>query len=118
MLVKAQRLRRFDKRSKFYPWNKVFQTDVKNFQRKMGNQLIVTEDVPSTVRVKELRDSIWGKQKGYKQKVIGQNTLKGKTKRFQSNNQARHSAQSGKLSNLCFLTGYGDDDDELFLWYG
>ena len=45
--VRAQKIRRFEKRAKFYRQNKIFKTDAKKFYREMGKQPIKIKEPPS-----------------------------------------------------------------------
>ena len=67
--VKAQRLRRFNKRTKFYRQNKIFETDAKKFYREIGKETITVENVPSAEEVTEFWNKIWGEEKEHNQNV-------------------------------------------------
>ena len=62
MQVKAQRLRRLEKRDRFYRQNKVFQTNAKKLYREIGKVRIDLEKHPAESEIKELWNSVWGKE--------------------------------------------------------
>lgn len=63
--VKAQRLRRFTKRNKFYRQNKIFETDAKKFYREIGKSEITVDKIPTENEVHEFWNKIWGNEKGH-----------------------------------------------------
>ena len=63
--VKAQRVRRYVKRNKFYRQNKIFETDTKKFYREIGKSDINVDEIPSDEQVREYWSNIWGKEKGH-----------------------------------------------------
>ncbi|XP_063588611.1 uncharacterized protein LOC134765758 [Penaeus indicus] len=63
--VKAQRLRRFDKRTRFYRQNKIFQTDAKKFYREIGKGTINVEEPPVEEDMTNFWNGIWGKEKEF-----------------------------------------------------
>ena len=65
MQLKAQRLKRYDKRSKFYRQNKIFKTDAKRFYREIGKSKIDIKDPPDMNKVEEFWKDIWGKEKTF-----------------------------------------------------
>ena len=65
--VKAQRLRRYEKRSKFFRQNKVFETDAKKFYREINKLSISVEKIPSEEEVQEYWSKIWRNEKSYNQ---------------------------------------------------
>ncbi|XP_066926111.1 uncharacterized protein [Clytia hemisphaerica] len=65
MQLKAQRPRRFDKRSKFFRQNKVFKVDAKKFYREIGKGSISVDNPPDVEQVTEFWNDIWGKEKNY-----------------------------------------------------
>lgn len=65
MQVKAQRLRRFDKRNKFFRQNKIFQTDAKKFYRELGKSKIEIEEPPKTEEMEEFWKKIWENEKNF-----------------------------------------------------
>ncbi|XP_063585358.1 uncharacterized protein LOC134762742 [Penaeus indicus] len=64
-LVKAQRLRRFDKRTRFYRQNNFFQTDAKKFYREIGKGTINVEEPPVEEDMTNFWNGIWGKEKEF-----------------------------------------------------
>ena len=67
--VKAQRLRRFDKRTKFYRQNKIFKTDAKKFYREIGKSKIEVKEPPKNEEVEEFWNDIWGKEKKFNEEA-------------------------------------------------
>ena len=65
--VKAQRLRRYEKRSKFFRQNKIFETDAKTFYREINKLSLSAEKIPSEEEVQEYWSKIWRNEKSYKQ---------------------------------------------------
>ncbi|XP_065067405.1 uncharacterized protein LOC135692976 [Rhopilema esculentum] len=61
--VKAQRLRRYIKRNKFYRQNKIFETDPKKFYREIGKSDFTLDEIPSEGQICEFWNNIWGKEK-------------------------------------------------------
>jgi len=61
--VKAQRLRRYEKRSKFFRQNKIFETDAKKFYREISKSSISVKKIPSEEEVQEFWSKIWGSEK-------------------------------------------------------
>ena len=61
--VKAQRLRRYIKRNKFYRQNKIFETDTKKFYREIRKSDITLNEIPSKGLTCEFWINIWGKEK-------------------------------------------------------
>ena len=76
--VKAQRLRTFDKRNKFFRQNKIFETDAKKFYREKGKNTISVEEIPSEKRVRVFWESIWGNVKTHKEDAEWLRKLKDK----------------------------------------
>ena len=65
MQAKAQRLRRFEKRSKFYRQNKIFENDAKKFYRELGKSQIEVKEIPTKENVENFWKGIWGNDKTY-----------------------------------------------------
>ena len=61
--LKAQRIRRFEKRSNFYRQNKIFQTDAKRFYREIGKQSVEIKETPTLEKVQEFWQAIWSNPK-------------------------------------------------------
>ena len=53
MQAKAQRIRRFEKRTKFYRQNKTFKEDTKRFYRELGKKSIEVKEPPEIREVEE-----------------------------------------------------------------
>ena len=64
--VKAQRLRRYEKRSKFFRHNNIFETDAKKFYREINKSSISVKKIPSEAEVQEFWSEIWRNEKSYK----------------------------------------------------
>ena len=67
--VKAQRLRRYDKRNRFYRQNKIFNTDAKTFSREIGKRTINIEEPPVDEEMTKCWNDIWGKEKDFNNKA-------------------------------------------------
>ena len=63
MQAKAQRMRRFEKRSKFFRQNKIFETDAKRFYREIGKNQVNVEKVPNKNDIEKFWSGIWGEEK-------------------------------------------------------
>ena len=61
--VKAQRERRFDKRTKFYRQNKIFQTDAKKFYREIGKNQVMVKETPPKDSIENFWKGIWAEKK-------------------------------------------------------
>ena len=61
--LKAQRIKRYEKRSKFYRQNKIFQTDAKRFYREIGKQSTEIKETPKIEKVQEFWQAIWSNPK-------------------------------------------------------
>ena len=68
--VKAQRLRRFEKRSKFYSQNRVFQTDPKRFYREVGKKPIEVKNIPKEEELEGFWRGIWSTEKQHNEKAV------------------------------------------------
>ena len=67
--VKAQRIRRFEKRTKFYRQNKIFKTDVKKFYLETGKQPIEIKEPPSIKEVEKFWKKIWSNEKEHNEEA-------------------------------------------------
>ena len=67
--VKAQRVRRFEKRTKFYRQNKIFQTDAKRFYREIGKKQIDIKEVPTMQEIEKFWESIWSSPKSHNEEA-------------------------------------------------
>ena len=65
MQLKAQRLRRFDKRNRFYRQNMIFKKDAKKFYREVGKETITINEPPSMEAVEEFWKNIWSEEKEF-----------------------------------------------------
>ena len=63
--VKAQRLRRYDKRNRFYRQNKIFKTDAKTFHLEIGKETINIEEPSVDEEMTKFWNDIWGKEKDF-----------------------------------------------------
>ena len=69
MQLKAQRLRRYDKRSKFFRQNKVFNNDAKRFYREIGKNTISVDNPPEAEEVKDFWNNIWGEERSFNEEA-------------------------------------------------
>ena len=67
--LKAQSMRRYDKRSKFYRQNNTFKMDKKKFYRELGKTQMTVEKPPSKEEVEKFWISIWGTEKEFNEEV-------------------------------------------------
>ena len=67
--LKAQRMRRYDKRSKFYRQNNTFKMDKKKFYRELGKTQVIVEKPPSKEEVEKFWSSIWGTEKEFNEEA-------------------------------------------------
>ena len=63
--LKAQRMRRYEKRTKFYRKNNTFKTDKKKFYKELEKSQVNVEKPPSKEEVETFWTSIWGTEKDY-----------------------------------------------------
>ena len=63
--VKAQRIRRYDKRSKFYRQNLIFRTDAKRFYREIGRQPVIINEPPQIDQIEDFWRSIWSNSRSF-----------------------------------------------------
>ena len=61
--AKAQRFRRFTKRSNFFRQNKIFREDAKKFYRELGKNKIEVNNPPTTEEVETFWSNIWENEK-------------------------------------------------------
>ena len=61
--VKAQRLRSYDKKIRFYRQNKIFKTDAKKFYREIGKGTINIEEPSVDEEMTKFWNDIWRKEK-------------------------------------------------------
>ena len=67
--LKPQRMRWYEKGTKFYRQNNTFKTDKKKFYRELGNSQVNVEYPPSKEEVETFCTSIWGTEKEYNEEV-------------------------------------------------
>ena len=60
--VKEQRIRRFEKRTKFCRLNKIFKTDKKKFYMEMGKQPTEIKEPPCIKEVEKFLKKIWSNE--------------------------------------------------------
>ena len=60
--AKSQRLRRYDKRQKFFHQNKTYEQNTKRFYRELGKTTIVIHQAPGKESVENFWSSIWEKE--------------------------------------------------------
>ena len=77
--VKAQRLRRYENRYKFFRQNKIFETEAKKFYREFNKSSISVKKIPSEEEVQEFRSKIWRNEKSYKKTAAWLNDLERST---------------------------------------
>ena len=63
--MKAKRIRRYEKRTKFFRQNKSFKDDPKRLYREISKQTIEVNDIPSENEIKNCWSSIWSNDKGF-----------------------------------------------------
>ena len=63
--LKAHRIRRYEKRTKFFRQNKLFKDDPKRLYREIDKQTIEVNDIPSENEIKNFWSSIWSNDKGF-----------------------------------------------------
>ena len=63
--AKAQRIRRYEKRGKFFRQNKLFKTDTKIFYRQLGKEQKKVDKVPSANEIEDFWKKIWNNDKEY-----------------------------------------------------
>ena len=61
--AKAQRIRRYEKRSKQFRQNKIFKTDAKKFYRELGKGQITVKEPPPLTEIEEFWSKIWEDEK-------------------------------------------------------
>ena len=77
--LKAQRMRRFEKRSKFFRQNRIFETDAKKFYREINKSTVSIEKAPSEKEIQEFWSTIWGKEKMYNENAAWLKDIEEKT---------------------------------------
>ena len=64
IMVKSQRMRRYDKRIKFFRQNQIFKSDAKKLYREIGTKKIDIRKPPSTEDMEDFWRDIWREGKG------------------------------------------------------
>ena len=67
--LKAQRIRQYDKRSKFYRQNSTFKMENKKFYRELGKTQVNVEKPPSKEEVEKFWTSIWCTEKEFNEEA-------------------------------------------------
>ena len=67
--AKAQRIRRYEKRSKFFRHNKLFKTDTKKFYRQLGKEQKKVDKVPPANEIEDFWKKIWNNEKKYNEEA-------------------------------------------------
>ena len=65
--AKAQRIRRYEKRGKFFRQNKIFKEDAKKFYRELDNKKIDVTHPPTTDKIEDFWGKIWEERKDHNQ---------------------------------------------------
>ena len=65
MQLKAQILRRFEKRNRFFRENKLFETNAKKFYREIGKPKTTVNDIPPKEGLKSFWNGIQGQERNY-----------------------------------------------------
>lgn len=73
--AKAQRIRRFTKRNKFYQHNKLFKENAKKFYRNLGKKTVEIKEPPNMVEVETFWSNIWEKPKFYNREAVWINKI-------------------------------------------
>ena len=68
--LKSQRLRRYEKRVKFYRQNRIFKTDAKKLYREIGNQTIEVKKTPNMKDVENFWKTVWCGDKGFNENAL------------------------------------------------
>ena len=61
--AKSQRLRRYDKRQKFFYQNKTYEQNAKKFYRELGKKNVIIHQVPERESIERFWSSIWEEEK-------------------------------------------------------
>ena len=61
--AKSQRLRRYDKRQKFFHQNKTYEQNTKKFCRELGKKKVIIHQVPEKESVENFWSSIWEEER-------------------------------------------------------
>jgi len=63
--LKDQRIRRYEKRTKFFRQNKIFKDDPKRLYREISKKTIEVKDIPSENEIRNVWGNIWSNDKGF-----------------------------------------------------
>ena len=66
---KSQRIRRFEKRRKFYSQNKMFKENTKRFYRELGKKTIEISEPPGKEALESFWTNIWEKEKRHNERA-------------------------------------------------
>ena len=69
MQLKAQRMRRYEKREKFYHQNLIFKSDAKKLYREIGEEKVTVNETPAINDIERFWDTIWSKEKDFNEKA-------------------------------------------------
>ena len=61
--AKSQRLRRYDKRQKFFHQNKTYEQNAEKFYRELGKKNVIIHQVPERESIESFWSSIWEEEK-------------------------------------------------------
>ena len=68
--AKAQRIRRFEKRSRFFRQNKIFKEDAKKLYREMGKKQLHVNKPPAIEEVENFWSKIWEEDKQHNEEAV------------------------------------------------
>ena len=80
--LKAQRMRRYEKRSKFYKQNMIFKTDANKFYRKAGKEKILIREAPPIENV-DYWKAVWSNGKQFNKNAEWVETIEQSNARFE-----------------------------------
>ena len=69
MQLKAQRMRRYEKRVKFYRQNLIFKNDAKKFYRDILKEKVTVNETPAINDIETIWDTIWSEEKDFNEKA-------------------------------------------------
>ena len=91
--AKAQRIRRFEKRAKFFRQNKIFKQDAKKFYRELGKKRIDVTEPPTLDEVEEFWANIWENDKTHNENAEWIKRLEDTQKELESQSWVAINAQ-------------------------
>ena len=65
MQHKVQRMRRYEKRGKFYRQNLIFKNDAKKFYREIGKEKVTVNEAPPINDIERFWDTLWSEEKNF-----------------------------------------------------